>query len=126
MQSEAPQGIWIRRTKIKAIYNMHGETDTTQTERSRVLRIRGPSEEMDLSFWQKFFTRCVEYQLSHVRQIRSGDVDKAAMEFDFARMRGQADSVLKAIREQEKFRGIFEVQYAPDPCDPTIHATDRW
>jgi hypothetical protein len=118
MQSEAPHGLWIRGARIKAIYNKHGESDRPQTVKSRVLQIKGPSEKIDLSYWQKFFTRCVEYQLSHVRLIRSGHAGKAATEFGIARMRGQADSILKAINDQEKFQGIFEVQYAPDPCDP--------
>jgi hypothetical protein len=40
------------------------------------------------------------------------------MEFGFARVDGQAYPLKIAIEKQEKFRGIFNVEFAPDPCDP--------
>jgi hypothetical protein len=42
------------------------------------------------------------------------------MEFGFARVDGQAYSLKIAIEKQEKFRGIFEVEFAPDPSDPDV------
>jgi hypothetical protein len=42
------------------------------------------------------------------------------MEFGFARVDGQAYSLMIAIEKQEKFRGIFNVEFAPDPCDPNV------
>jgi hypothetical protein len=73
---------------------------------------------MTREFWETFFRECVEYQLSHVRQRWEGGY--ISMEFGFARVDGQAYSLMIAIEKQEKFRGIFKVEFTPDPCDPNV------
>jgi hypothetical protein len=104
-------------TRIKAIYNKHGQEKCSNPERSRVLRIRGPAQEMARAFWEEYFKVCVDYQLSHVFQrfLPEGQVE---MEYGFARVDGQAQSVKLAIENEPKFHGIFIVEFAPDPCDP--------
>lgn len=44
------------------------------------------------------------------------------MEFGFARVDGQAYSLKIAIEGEKLFRGIFKVDFAPDPCDPYAEA----
>lgn len=115
---DSPSGILVRDERIKVKYNQHGQERYPHLDRSRVLLIRGPAEEMAQEFWEAFFRECVEYQISHVRQRREGG--QILMEFGFARVDGQAYSLKIAIEKQEKFRGIFEVEFAPDPCDPDV------
>lgn len=115
---DSPSGILIRGERIKVRYNQHGQEQYPYLDRSRVLLVRGPAQEMTREFWEAFFRECVEYQLSHVRQRREGG--HILMEFGFARVDGQAYSLKIAIEKQEKFRGIFKVEFAPDPCDPDV------
>lgn len=116
-QVNSRQGIIIRSSRIKAIYNKHGQEQQSNLERTRVLRISGPAQEMTREFWEKFFERRVDYQLSHIMQ-RSRNDGRRDMEFGFARIDGQACSVKLAIEAEPAFRGIFQVGYGKDPCDP--------
>jgi len=116
-QVNSHEGILIRSSRIKAIYNKHGQEQQSDLERTRVLRISGPAQEMTKEFWEKFFEHCVDYQLSHIMQ-RSRNDGRRDMEFGFARIDGQAYSIKLAIEAEPVFRGIFEVGYGPDPCDP--------
>jgi hypothetical protein len=74
--------------KIKARWNIHGQEQYPNLDRSRVLRILGLGQVMTREFWEEFFRECVEYQLSHVMQRRreGGQIE---MEFGFARVDGQ-------------------------------------
>jgi hypothetical protein len=116
-QVNSRQGIVIRSSRIKATYNKHGQEQQSNLERTRVLRISGPAQEMTREFWEKFFERRVDYQLSHIMQ-RSRNDGRRDMEFGFARIDGQAYSVKLAIEAEPVFRGIFQVGYGKDPCDP--------
>jgi hypothetical protein len=117
-QSETNNGIRVLGARIKVIYNKHGHLDYPHPDRSRVLQIRGPAEDMTQDFWERYFKKCVKYQLSHTRQMHSDVPGKMVMEFGFARFDGQAEPLHLAINIEEKFRGIYEVCYAPDPCEP--------
>ncbi|KAE9363656.1 hypothetical protein N431DRAFT_422586 [Stipitochalara longipes BDJ] len=116
-QVTSSNGIWLRGTRIKAGYNRHGQVQQSYQHRSRVLLIRGPAHIMTRELWKTFFSKCIQYQLSHVveRARPNGQVE---MEFGFARVDGQAHSARLAIEAQERFQGIFEVLFGADPCDP--------
>lgn len=124
MDSDCVGGVRVRGERIKVKYNQHGQEQYPLLNRSRVLRIRGPTQEMTRKFWEAFFRECVEYQLGHTRQQELGG-GRTEMEFGFARIDGQAHSVKIAIETQEKFRGIFEVEFAPDHCDPDVQSRER-
>jgi hypothetical protein len=116
-QVNSPNGIWLRGMRIKAGYNRHGEIQQSNLKRSRILLIRGPRQVMTQDLWHEFFSHCIQYSLSHFVE-RAGPNGQVEMEFGFARVDGQAHSAKIAIEAQDKFRGIIEVLFGPDPCDP--------
>jgi len=116
-QVNSPRGVWIHGVRIKAIYNKHGALQQSDLSRSRVLRIQGPAQEMTSELWQKLWSNSVIFQLSHVErnQMNGG---QAEMYFAFARIDGQACSAKMLTERQAELIGLFQCEYAKDPCDP--------
>ncbi|KAE8447766.1 hypothetical protein EG329_010160 [Mollisiaceae sp. DMI_Dod_QoI] len=111
-------GIRIRGNRIRAIWNTHGYMDYDSPEKSRVLRIRGPTKFMNKMFWERYFKACAVYQISHTTTIGAERPSESILEVGFARLDGQAETMYHAIRKEKLFKGIFWVEYSRDPCDP--------
>lgn len=112
------EGLYVNDSKIRVTYNRNGYRDNEHPERTRVLRIRGPTHLMDMDVWKRYFDSCVDYQLEVVRQRPVKEYEMLDMEFRFARVDGQSQSVYQAIKKEPKFRGVYQVWYGPDPCNP--------
>jgi hypothetical protein len=114
-QSNTRGGISVLKSRIRVVYNRHGYRDYDHPERSRVLQIKGPKGTMDGNFWLAYFGKCVEFQLEGTSKLED---NQDILEFRFARVDGQAESLHQAITREPKFKGVYEVGYARDPCEP--------
>lgn len=111
-------GIQIRDHHLAAVYNGYGMVKHAQEHQSRVIHIHGPYKLMAESFWRKYFGKVTRYQLDHVSYLPFDPNNKVtrSMEFRFARIEAQAQSILIAIIHDPQFEGKVFCRYGPDPC----------
>ncbi|KAF5875708.1 uncharacterized protein Bfra_011471 [Botrytis fragariae] len=111
-------GIQIRGHHLAAVYNDYGMVRHAQEHQSRVIHIHGPYKLMTESFWRKYFGKVTRYQLDHVAYLPFDPNNKVtrSMEFRFARIEAQAQSILIAIIHDPQFEGKVFCKYEPDPC----------
>ncbi|TGO32853.1 hypothetical protein BHYA_0283g00010 [Botrytis hyacinthi] len=111
-------GILIRDHHIAAVYNGYGMVKHAQEHQSRVIHIHGPYKLMAEGFWRRYFGKVTRYQLDHVSYLPFDPNNKVtrSMEFRFARIEAQAQSILISIIHDPQFEGKVFCKYGPDPC----------
>ncbi|KAF7867052.1 uncharacterized protein EAF02_009838 [Botrytis sinoallii] len=111
-------GVQIRDHHLAAVYNDYGMVEHAQEHQSRVIHIHGPYKLMTESFWRRYFGKVTRYQIDHVSYLPFDPKNKVtrAMEFRFARIEAQAQSILIAIIHDPQFEGKVFCKYGPDPC----------
>ncbi|TGO81208.1 hypothetical protein BPOR_1272g00010 [Botrytis porri] len=117
-QVSSPMGIQIRDHHLAAVYNDYGMVKHDQEHQSRVIHIHGPYKLMTENFWRKYFGKITRYQLVHVGYLPFNPNNKVtrSMEFHFARIEAQAQSILIAIIHDPQFEGEMICKYGRDPC----------
>ncbi|KAF7926101.1 uncharacterized protein EAE97_010401 [Botrytis byssoidea] len=114
----SPVGIQIRDHHVAAVYNGYGMVKHAQEHQSRVIHIHGPYKLMAEGYWRKYFGKVTRYQLDHVGYLPFDPNNKVTrfMEFRFARIEAQAQSILITIIHDPQFEGKVICKYGPDPC----------
>ncbi|TVY16868.1 hypothetical protein LARI1_G008778 [Lachnellula arida] len=96
-------------------YNRHGYRRNDR-DYSRVLVVEGPEKIMKSDFWDKYFKTYSDLVYDRVIEVDCPNAGNKAFAFHFARIDGQAETCLLAIRAEPSFQGIVTVRYAQDPC----------
>ncbi|KAF7957325.1 hypothetical protein EAE96_002911 [Botrytis aclada] len=111
-------GVQIRDHHLVAVYNNYGMVKHPEEHQSRVIHIHGPYKLMTEGFWRKYFSKVTRYQLNHVAYLPFDPKNKVtrSMEFHFARIEAQAQSILIAIIHDTQFEDKVICKYGPDPC----------
>ncbi|TGO64787.1 hypothetical protein BOTNAR_0084g00180 [Botryotinia narcissicola] len=111
-------GVQIRDHHFAAVYNGYGMVKHAQEHHSRVIHIHGPFKLMAEGFWRIYFGKVTRYQLDHVSYLPFDPNNKVtrSMEFRFARIEAQAQSILITIIHDPQFEGKVICKYGPDPC----------
>ncbi|TEY81174.1 hypothetical protein BOTCAL_0034g00380 [Botryotinia calthae] len=114
----SPVGTQIRDHHLAAVYNRHGMIKHADEHQSRVINIHGPYELMTKDFWRRYFGTVTRYYLDHVVYLPFDPKNKVtrSMEFHFARIEAQAQSILLAIIHDPQFGGKVSCKYGTDPC----------
>ena len=120
LQTQSRDGVRVRGARIKAIWNTHGELSKSYPGKSLVLSAPMAAN-MSQDFWERYFKKSVCYQLSHFHLVPSQFEGQMTVEVGLARLDSRSQAVYKAIKEEPLFRGIYEVYYTPDLCDPRQH-----
>ena len=125
-RSRDREGIQIKHMRIRATYNRFGYTRHTKPWQSRVIHIEVPvtKEFVNIWNWVKYFNKlCVHHGTA--RYVDIGNPERVVIEFQFARIQGQAQCCLLAIEKEPVFKGLVKVTYGPDPCDPEAYSPNE-
>jgi hypothetical protein len=117
-QAKSETGCCFGGFRVFVNYNRDGYLGRTGTE-TRVLRIEGPRDTMNWGFWERYFQQACVFDMDRWRYIPCFNSNKMKMEFQFARVDGQAQTCRLKIMADEELSDQVSVEYGPDPCDPS-------
>lgn len=110
--------IQIREHQLHVRYNHHGMVKHSRENQSRVLHIEGPENIMNEGFWTAYFDKITKYTLEYVGYLQVPNLSKGmrVMEFRFARVEAQAQSILIDIVHDDLLSEMVCIWYGEDPC----------
>ncbi|KAF4631444.1 hypothetical protein G7Y89_g6690 [Cudoniella acicularis] len=103
--------------RMEATWNRVGYRENN-TNKTRVLHLRGPPHLMTFEFWNDYFGKRVIFQLEGFRELPGPREGKKILEFRFARIDGQAEAMFTAVMNDQELARDIEIRYGADPCDP--------
>lgn len=118
--ANSTNGLEIRNHHLNVVYNDHGMVKYAKEHQSRVIHIEGPYEIMNEKFWIEYFDKVTKYQLEYVGYLpnRRAARTRRKMEFRFARIEAQAQTILLSIINDSQINdlGYVTAKYGEDPC----------
>ncbi|KAI9647005.1 hypothetical protein NHQ30_005006 [Ciborinia camelliae] len=109
-------GILIRRHRIKVRYNTFGHCRYRQPERTRMLTIEGPVEDVIYDDLKLYFESFCDHELSGWEFASSEIPGYRKLILGFARINGQATQCLEGLKIHPVYGKVLTVKYASDPC----------
>lgn len=73
---------------------------------------------MTVGKWMEYFRRFSRFELEGVGSVDKGE--RVMMLWNFARIDGQSQTCLQAIKMDDTLKGVVEVNYGLDPCGLVI------
>ena len=107
--------VWMRDRLLGFRYNRHGYRKNDR-DYSRVIIVEGPEPIMKFASWDRYFRFYSDLVYDRVLEVDCPTPGNKAFAFHFARINGQAETCLLAIRAEPSFQGIVTVRYGRDPC----------
>jgi hypothetical protein len=117
-QAKSEVGCCFGGFRVFVGYNRDGYLRRAGTE-TRVLRIEGPRDTMNWGFWERYFQQACVFDMDRWRYLPCFNPNRMKMEFQFARVDGQAQTCRLKIMVDEELSDQVSVEYGPDPCDPS-------
>jgi hypothetical protein len=114
LREAAYKGIFVLGQPIRASWNRVRYAPHLQPEQSRVITVTGPENLMSFDYFEQFFSERFQYDLQARFEVPSSIMGKKVHVWQFACLRAQAESAKLAV--EREFVGIFQVQWAHDPC----------
>jgi hypothetical protein len=116
-QAKSEAGCRLGGFRVFVGYNRDGYLRRAGTE-TRVLWIEGPRDTMNWGFWETYFEQACVFEMDRWRYLPCSNPNRMKMEFQFARVDGQAQTCHLKIMADEELSDQVSVEYGPDPCDP--------
>ncbi|RDL33752.1 uncharacterized protein BP5553_08120 [Venustampulla echinocandica] len=120
---QRPNGMVIGGQRVHVVWSFHpvGPVVCSEMHQSRVLRVKGPEDSIDVAVIEKFLHQYVVFKLVNRCEFINSRGEKTA-ELAFCSIRGQSRLAMKCLAEEIQVRGWnVTVQYGPDPCDADRH-----
>jgi len=115
-QSKTEAGCRLGGFRVFVGYNRDGYLRRAGTG-TRVLRIEGPRDKMNWGFWERYFGQACVFEMDRWLYLPCSNPNRMKMDFQFARVDGQAQTCLMKIIADEELSDQVSVEYGPDPCD---------
>ncbi|PQE31224.1 F-box domain-containing protein [Rutstroemia sp. NJR-2017a WRK4] len=128
--ARSPQGLHVRGQRIEALWNRDkvSTTEGRYEKMSRVIRIKGPPQEISVGILTRFFKTQFAFQLVSSKEWVEHDGYRV-VELAFSSIRAQSESAVKCFRQyvdQKAPNAGFRVWYSRDPCCPIeVPPSDR-
>jgi hypothetical protein len=117
VQAKSQEGCYLGGFRVFVKYNRDGYLRRTSTE-TRVLRIEGPRDKMSWGFWERYFEQVCVFEMDRWLYLPWSNPNRMKMEFQFARVDGQAQTCRQKIIMDEELSDQVSVEYGLDPCSP--------
>ncbi|PQE29194.1 F-box domain-containing protein [Rutstroemia sp. NJR-2017a BBW] len=103
--ARSPQGLHVRGQRIEALWNRDkvSTTEGRYEKMSRVIRIKGPAQEISVGILTRFFKTQFAFQLVSSKEWVEHDGYKV-VELAFSSIRAQSESAVKCFRQRRPMR----------------------